>query len=129
MKRTVVDSVAPGGDPQVADPVVDRVPVPSGVTRGCRGTVVGSRSGDKVAMQPGVFARSAEGFAWMEQELTVHDSRVAPRSGDARDRRFELPNLWSLSFVIHGLLQEGVAASTRQDGQAKSLGVAAGSPC
>ncbi len=24
--------------------------------------------------------------------------------------------------MIHGLLQEGVAASTRQDGQAKSLG-------
>ena len=36
--------------------------------------------------------------------------------------RHELPNIWSLNFVIHGLLEEGVAASTRQDGQAKSLG-------
>ena len=27
-----------------------------------------------------------------------------------------------VNFVIHGLLEEGVAASTRQDGQAKSLG-------
>jgi hypothetical protein len=27
-----------------------------------------------------------------------------------------------LNFVLHGLLQEGVAASTRQDGQAKGLG-------
>ena len=28
----------------------------------------------------------------------------------------------SINFVLHGLLQEGVAASTRQDPQAKSLG-------
>ncbi|MGH9217519.1 MAG: AtuA-related protein, partial [Acidimicrobiales bacterium] len=33
-----------------------------------------------------------------------------------------LANIRALNFVIHGLLQEGVAASTRQDGQAKSLG-------
>lgn len=36
--------------------------------------------------------------------------------------RHDLPNLWSLNFVLHDLLQEGVAASTRQDGQAKGLG-------
>jgi hypothetical protein len=36
--------------------------------------------------------------------------------------RYRLPWLRSLNFVVHGLLQEGVAASTRQDGQAKSLG-------
>ena len=36
--------------------------------------------------------------------------------------RYRLPSLRSLNFVIHGLLEEGVAASTRQDGQAKSLG-------
>jgi hypothetical protein len=33
-----------------------------------------------------------------------------------------LPALRSLNFVIHGLLEEGVAASTRQDAQAKGLG-------
>jgi hypothetical protein len=36
--------------------------------------------------------------------------------------RHRLASLRSLNFVIHDLLQEGVAASTRQDGQAKSLG-------
>jgi hypothetical protein len=36
--------------------------------------------------------------------------------------RYRLPALRSLNFVLHGLLGEGVAASTRQDGQAKSLG-------
>ena len=43
---------------------------------------------------------------------------VAPLPVD----RHALPNIRSLNFVIHGLLEEGVAASTRQDGQAKSLG-------
>ena len=37
-------------------------------------------------------------------------------------RRFELPNLSALNFVIIGLLGEGVAASTRPDPQAKGLG-------
>jgi hypothetical protein len=33
-----------------------------------------------------------------------------------------LPNLLALNFVVHGLLGEGVASSTRPDPQAKSLG-------
>jgi len=33
-----------------------------------------------------------------------------------------LPNIRSINFLIRGLLEEGVAASTRQDGQAKALG-------
>ena len=36
--------------------------------------------------------------------------------------RYRFANLRALNFVIRGLLQEGVAASTRQDAQAKSLG-------
>ena len=36
--------------------------------------------------------------------------------------RHRLPAIRSLNLVIHGLLEEGVAASTRQDPQAKSLG-------
>jgi hypothetical protein len=36
--------------------------------------------------------------------------------------RYELPNIRALNFVLHGLLGEGVAASTRPDPQAKSLG-------
>jgi hypothetical protein len=37
-------------------------------------------------------------------------------------KRSELPNLHALNFVIVGLLEEGVAASTRMDAQAKGLG-------
>jgi len=36
--------------------------------------------------------------------------------------RHALPNLWSLNFIVHGLLGDGVASSTRSDPQAKSLG-------
>jgi len=36
--------------------------------------------------------------------------------------RYELANLRAVNFVVHGLLGEGVAASTRPDPQAKSLG-------
>jgi hypothetical protein len=36
--------------------------------------------------------------------------------------RHELANLLAVNFVIFGLLGEGVAATTRLDGQAKSLG-------
>ncbi len=36
--------------------------------------------------------------------------------------RHRLPAIRSLNFVVHGLLEEGVAAATRQDPQAKSLG-------
>ena len=41
---------------------------------------------------------------------------------DLEIERHLLPNLLSVNFVIRRLLGEGVAASTRQDGQAKSLG-------
>ncbi len=37
-------------------------------------------------------------------------------------RRYELPNLHALNFVVVGLLGKGVAASTRPDPQAKGLG-------
>jgi hypothetical protein len=36
--------------------------------------------------------------------------------------RHRFPKIWSLNFVVHGLLEEGVAASSRQDAQAKALG-------
>jgi len=36
--------------------------------------------------------------------------------------RYEFPNLLGLNFYIKGFLQEGVAASTKMDAQAKTLG-------
>ena len=123
--RSVVESVAPEGGGPVAAVVPNLPEVPSGETRRVPlGTILGSRSGDKGGnANLGVFARSIEAYAWMAQELTVERMReLLPEAAGLSIDRHELPNLWSLNFVIHGILQEGVAASTRQDGQAKSLG-------
>ena len=45
-----------------------------------------------------------------------------PEAAERDVDRYDLPNLLSLNFIFYGLLEEGVAASTRQDPQAKALG-------
>ena len=45
-----------------------------------------------------------------------------PETAGLEVRRYELPNLKALNFVVVGLLGEGVASSVRFDPQAKSLG-------
>jgi hypothetical protein len=47
---------------------------------------------------------------------------LLPEAEGLEIRRFELPNVLALNFVVVGLLGEGVASSTRPDPQAKSLG-------
>jgi hypothetical protein len=104
-------------------PDVPRATVPSGATRRVPlGLVAGARSGDKGGnANLGVWVRTDEQYAWLEQLLTVERLKeLLPEAG--RVERFELPNLRSLNFVLHGLLGEGVASSTRLDPQAKSLG-------
>jgi len=88
------------------------------------GAVVGARSGDKGGnANLGVYTRSAEAFEWLAQQLTVGRLReLLPEAAPLQIERHVFANVWSLNFVIHGLLQEGVAASTRVDAQAKSLG-------
>lgn len=51
--------------------------------------------------------------------LTLLDYRPTVRR---MARSLLAPPLRSSDVVVHGLLDEGVAASTRQDGQAESLG-------
>jgi len=123
--RTVVESVAPAADVTVEPIVAPTVEMPAGETRRAPlGLVAGSRSGDKGGnANLGVFVRSAEAYAWLDALLTVDSLRqLLPEAADLQIERHPLPNLWSINFLIHGILQEGVAASTRQDGQAKSLG-------
>ena len=69
------------------------------------------------------WARSGPAYAWLERELDVERFRaLVPESAGLPVERHALPNLWSLNFVVHGLLGDGVASSTRTDPQAKSLG-------
>ena len=59
----------------------------------------------------------------MDSHLTLDElRRLLPETAALAIDRYRLPQLRSLNFVIHGLLDEGVAASTRQDAQAKGLG-------
>jgi hypothetical protein len=121
-----IDSVAPAnGSADTGEPIQAVAASVTGPTeRAAIGKVVGARSGDKGGnANLGVFARSAEAFDWLAGELTVERLRtLLPETAELRIDRYDLPNLWSLNFVIHDLLEEGVAASSRIDGQAKSLG-------
>ena len=122
---TVVESVAPSAAVDiVARPGPDG-PSPDGpTTLAPIGRVVGARSGDKGAnANLGVFVRSDEAWPWMRDFLTVDElRRLLPEAAGLPIDRHELASIRSLNFVIHGLLEEGVAASTRSDPQAKSLG-------
>jgi hypothetical protein len=88
------------------------------------GSVVGARSGDKGGdANIGVWARSDLAYAWLWQSLTVDRLReLLPETAGLEIDRHLLDNLRAINFVVHGLLGEGVAASTRQDPQAKGLG-------
>jgi hypothetical protein len=101
------------------------LPMPAGPTRRAPlGAVAGARSGDKGGdANLGVWARSDLAYGWLVRELTVQRLRqLLPETKDLDIQRHPLPNLRALNFVIHGLLGQGVAASTRFDPQAKALG-------
>ena len=123
--RTVIDSDAPSSGPSVT-PAVPHIPAPiNGETmRLPLGALAGTRSGDKGGnANVGIFVRSAEAYGWLEDFLTIDRLRqLMPEAANAKIERFVLPNILSINFVIHGILQAGVASSTRQDAQAKGLG-------
>jgi len=108
-----------------ASPVVTVAPAPSGPTeRLPLGTLCGARSGDKGGnANVGVWVDNPSAYAWLDDYLTTERLRqLLPEAASLEVERHPLPNLLSLNFVIHGLLGDGVAASTRSDPQAKSLG-------
>ncbi len=88
------------------------------------GTVFAARSGDKGGnANVGIYARDDAGYAWLRDNLTTDAlARLIPEAADLEIRRYELPNLHALNFVIVGYLGDGVAASTAFDPQAKGLG-------
>ncbi|MDJ0868488.1 MAG: DUF1446 domain-containing protein [Myxococcota bacterium] len=120
-----VSSVIPAVSASVAAPAEPSAAAPGGATRRAPlGAVYGARSGDKGGnANLGVFARSDAAWAWLDQFLTEERLReLLPEVAELPVDRYRLPNIRSLNFVVHGLLEEGVAASARQDPQAKSLG-------
>jgi hypothetical protein len=88
------------------------------------GKIFGTRSGDKGGCANlGVWAKSQEAYSFLYDFLTVKKLKeLLPDLEKFEIDRFELPNIYSLNFYVHGILQDGVSSSTRMDGQAKSLG-------
>jgi hypothetical protein len=108
-RQSAIDHAAAPGERRVAVPL---------------GRLCGARSGDKGGnANVGFWARDDRTYAWLRAELTVDRLReLLTEAADLEIRRFELPNLRALNFVIIGLIAPGVAATTRPDAQAKGLG-------
>ena len=88
------------------------------------GDLFGTRSGDKGGCANlGVWSKNPEAYGYLFDFLTIDKLKeLLPDLKPFEIDRFELPNILSLNFYIHGILQDGVSSSTRMDGQAKSLG-------
>ncbi|MFP4635726.1 MAG: exopolyphosphatase, partial [Nitriliruptoraceae bacterium] len=89
------------------------------------GTLAGARSGDKGGdANVGVWVRDQGHYPWLLAVLGTADQvrGLLPEAAHLDIDVHPLPNLLAVNVVIHGLLGEGVAASTRPDPQAKGLG-------
>jgi hypothetical protein len=120
-------AAAEGGGRRTA--FVGRSPAPGGTARRLPlGTIVHARSGDKGGdANVGLWAMDAahrpDRVAWLLDLVTpARVKQLVPEAADLDVEVFALPNLGAVNVVIHGLLGEGVAASSRFDPQAKALG-------
>ena len=119
-----------GVPPQTGDrPAVDAGDPGDGPSTGpAAGEPLGAhfaaRSGDKGGnANVGIWARDDAGYRWLRDHLTADAVRdLMPEAAQLEVRRYELPGIHALNFVIVGLLGEGVASSTAFDAQAKGLG-------
>jgi hypothetical protein len=117
------EAEAAGADdvPDFADSPTRSVPL---------GTFVHARSGDKGGdANVGLWVGGPRDelrdrrVAWLQRLVTPdHVRRMMPEAKDLDVEVFALPNLGGVNVLVHGLLGDGVAASTRFDPQAKAVG-------
>ena len=85
-----------------------------------------ARSGDKGSgANIGVIARMEESYPLLVDQLT--EERVAEffkELNPVRVKRYLLPNLCAVNFVLEGVLMGGGSRSLRSDAQGKALGQA-----
>ena len=88
------------------------------------GDLFGTRSGDKGGCANlGVWAKNNLSYSFLYNFLTIEKLKeLLPDLSEYKIERFELPNINSLNFYIHDILEDGVSSNNRKDGQAKSLG-------
>ncbi|HJQ07720.1 MAG TPA: acyclic terpene utilization AtuA family protein [Nocardioides sp.] len=111
----------PSPYPAPADTITRRMPL---------GTFVHARSGDKggnanvgLWVKNDGAANRDERVQWLAKIIKDRKVReLIPEAADLPVDVYPLPNLGAVNIVIHGLLGDGVAASTRFDPQAKGLG-------
>ena len=93
------------------------------------GTFVHGRSGDKGGdANIGLWVKNdghpkyAERVTWLTKFMSRRRVReLIPEAADLDVEVYVLPNLGGVNVLIHGLLDEGVAATARFDPQAKGL--------
>jgi hypothetical protein len=111
----------PSPYPAPADAVTRRAPL---------GSFIHARSGDKGGnANIGLWVandgdpRRGARITWLTKLITPRRIReLIPEAADLEVDVYVLPKLGGVNVVIHGLLGDGVAASTRFDPQAKGLG-------
>ena len=110
----------PSPYPAPQDKLTRRVPL---------GTFVHGRSGDKGGdANIGLWVKNdghpkyAERVTWLTKFMSRRRVReLIPEAADLEIEVYVLPNLGGVNVLIHGLLDEGVAATARFDPQAKGL--------
>jgi hypothetical protein len=111
----------PSPYPHPSDTLTRRLPL---------GTFVHARSGDKGGdANLGLWVAHDDSdrydarVQWLSKLITPSRVReLVPEAADLDVEVFLLPNLGGVNVLLHGLLGDGVAASTRFDPQAKGLG-------
>ena len=85
--------------------------------------LVGGRSGDKGGdANVGLWADAEAVARWLCESFDVAAFKEAlPEAAPFEVRRYPLPNLRAVNFVVHGILGWGVASNLRLDAQAKGL--------
>ena len=124
-RREVIPHTPGGHPPHGVDGLIDQSRwADSPTERLPLGTLIGARSGDKGGnANVGFWARTDEAASWLLAWLDEAAFRaLLPEAHGLRVEVFPLANLRAVNVVVHGLLGEGVAASTRFDPQAKGLG-------
>jgi len=90
------------------------------------GQIAHSRSGDKgSSANIGVIALNDDAYAIIVEQLTAEKVKTFFKAlGLNGVKRYELPNLCALNFVLEGVLAGGGSRSVRCDSQGKALGQA-----
>jgi hypothetical protein len=116
----LTEGLRPSPYPAPADTLTRRVPL---------GSFVHGRSGDKGGnANIGLWVKNdghpkyAQRVTWLTKFMSPRQVRdLIPEAKDLDIEVYVLPNLGGVNVVIHGLLDEGVAATSRFDPQAKGL--------